>query len=145
MKYCPWVAGLIVSGIIVGAVVVRSKEIPGVRSISVPREEALRGERPFLLPQSPPVRRESPVVSFPVPSKEVESQPLRLRDWLLQLPDVEFALLIHTATLDRYVASILRELGRERSPGEVAPREVGEFLRQLNGRILSLQPERNGR
>ena len=70
---------------------------------------------------------------------------MRLRDWLLQLPDVEFALLIHTATLDRYVASILRELGRERSPGEVAPREVGEFLRQLNGRILSLQPERNGR
>ncbi len=127
-------AGLLLAVILVIAIVVRS------RSASPVHPAAAAPSRPALT-AAPPVERvvEQPVVAE-APKKQPEPaprEPARLKEWLLALPDRDFAPLVGTRTLDDYVAHVMDELSAPRPNADGPPVEAGRFLDQLNQRIRS--------
>jgi len=85
----------------------------------------------------PAPRIESPATAKPAVPEEFSSDPQRLRQWLLALTPAEFAPLVGSPELDRWVDMIASDISQRNADGEQPPRELADFLEALNARILA--------
>jgi len=147
MKTWPWI--LVALGVIASAALIsrRSSVVAAQEAASVPvrlfpTRAAGPEEQPPLPPSAGTAAKAAPAPedpappSLPVPAADLREPPEALREWLLQLPAPEFRKLVGTRQMDEYVACVLGGLQAASLDRNEGPREVGNFLRQLNAQIL---------